>query len=752
MAEAGDITMGALARLGVGAAVCAGVGLGLADFGASSASASPQWLALPAGVALASTLALAAVGVLVAVARICRSASPLLTRPVARRAVDAITAGALALPLLMTLPVLLTPRAGGGVLPLALVGGGSLLTIALALVASRAIGDRAAWAAGAVLAYALAQRATSSVRLFERIDSAATPFAVVSVAAALASVALAWAVARLLRALGGHPPRVPLAVAAAVAGIAVAAAVPWALPVQYAEPRRVALAGALVLLLLGAVPLAGALPWRATATGAAAAVLGVGAVTLLVRPLTPLQWTLTDRMALTRELLATTGLLSRSHEALLAELRAMPAYAEGRDARGRPTPHAAPRPPARGDLNVLLITVDALRWDHLGSSGRARLPATPNMDRIAARGARFQRAYAQGAWTCLSVPALMWSEPPRDLRFRQVLLDPELHSYLPGELPPGTTVRGMLLAPEVDWPAPTLAERLDAAGLATVAITNDGFNRLLHPRFGFTRGFRHIPYPPERILGDGRTNKVLDDARTGDLALAELRAISDRRFFAWIHLFEPHLPVTDHPGLPIHGYAGDVMASDREIGRMLDLLDELGLTDRTLIVVSADHGEALGEHMELGHGLSLLEGVVHIPLLMAGPGVPPGDHDETVGLVDVAPTILALLGEPIPPSMRGDDLTPLLRGESVPSRPRTLETWRINPKTGDADIHFAGAVDGDVKVVFDLRAGAVAAFDLRVDPDEEGVAIRPEALVRGRALAAWTLGWMEGEPPPLLPR
>lgn len=713
----------------------AGVLLGALDFASGAATAPPQWGALPAGLALSATAGLAAGAAALLLALAAAVVEPVAERPLVRRALALISGLALALPLLVTIPLL---AARGGGRAFWIVGAGAGAVFALALAGTRLLGSRSAWTAGALASAAALHQAAGSIRLFERADAAATGlFAAAGVAAALGTVALAWALARLLAGLTGERPGRALATATLLIGVAAAVVIPHVLPVHYAVPRRVAFGGALVLLALGAMRLP-RLPLRLTAPAALTAVIGALLVPTAVRPLTPTQWFLSDRMPLSRELLASTGLLAGSHASLLSELRALPEAEAGRRAREDATAwNATRRPAVAAGANVLLVTIDSLRADRLG-----RTPAvTPNVDRLAGRSVRFRRAYAQGAWTCLSVPALMWSTAPGDLTYHQVLYDRDLRAWTRDTLPPGTPIQGVLEAPDASFPAPTLAEELARAALTTVAVPNDGFNRILHPRFAFTRGFSRVVYPPDELLDDPRSPGEITDQATMDLALRTLRELRSSRFFLWVHLFEPHLPNKAREGIPVYGYDGDAMAADRELGRLLGALDAEGLTASTVVVLTSDHGESLGEHDIIEHGTTLYEEAVRIPLLVAAPGLAPRDVDQTVGLVDVAPTVLSLLGLPIPPTMQGFDLTPALRGDPMERPPVTLETWRINARTGRPDVHLAGAVHGDVKVVFDELARAVSLFDLALDPGEEGRGMRPDAVARGRALAAWLVGF-----------
>jgi arylsulfatase A-like enzyme/Flp pilus assembly protein TadD len=304
-----------------------------------------------------------------------------------------------------------------------------------------------------------------------------------------------------------------------------------------------------------------------------------------------------------------------------------------------PTPPPQAEPPAR---NVVLITVDTLRADRVGAYGYSQ-GRTPALDGLAARGARFLRAFAPAPITL-----------------------PSHASLLTGRYPPGHGARhnGMRMD-EV----PTVAETLRRNGFATGAFVA-AFP--LDRRFGLDRGFDtygdRMPRVDRRLANERPGSQVVDDA------VAWLAQQKDRRLFLWVHLFEPHAPY----GRPQDGrppaarYDDEVAEADRQVGRLVEALAPV--RDSTLIVATADHGEAFGEHGEATHSLFVYDTTLRVPLIVAGPGLPARTVEDPVSLVDVAPTILRRLGVDTLDA-DGVDLTPALTGAALPARALYAESF-----------------------------------------------------------------------------
>jgi choline-sulfatase len=320
--------------------------------------------------------------------------------------------------------------------------------------------------------------------------------------------------------------------------------------------------------------------------------------------------------------------------------------------------------------NLLLVTLDTVRADHLGSYGYASAE-TPALDRLAREGIRFDRAIS-------AVPLTL----------------PSHATILSGLTPPhhGLHNNGAGRLPEA---VPTLATLLSGAGYRTGAFVG---SFVLDHRFGLARGFDVYDDEIER---DPSAPGSLEAERPGsqvtDRALAWLETAAgdrERPFFAWVHFYDAHAPYTPpepyaerHKDSP---YDGEIAFVDAQVGRLLGFLDRRGLAPSTVVAVVADHGEALGEHGELTHGLLLYEPTLRVPLILRVPGLPSGRRLEApVSLADLAPTLAGLFGRRLeerrsgqaarPPD--GRDLSAALRKAAEPAEadiyseteyPRTL--------------------------------------------------------------------------------
>jgi arylsulfatase A-like enzyme/cytochrome c-type biogenesis protein CcmH/NrfG len=305
---------------------------------------------------------------------------------------------------------------------------------------------------------------------------------------------------------------------------------------------------------------------------------------------------------------------------------------------------AVPPPSAGAARNLLLITIDTLRADRIGAYGD-RSARTPAIDALAARGARFTNAFAP---TPITLPSHA--------------------SILTGRYPAGHGARHNGI--RIDLAVPTLTETLAASGLTTAAFVS-AFP--LDRRFGLIKGFK--TYGDRMPRGaDGR----LANERPGHLAVDEaitwLQRHGGDRFFLWVHLFEPHAPYGDPRSgrSPQERYADDVSEADRQVGRLLEAIG--GRTNDTLVVLTADHGEAFGEHGEIAHSIFVYDTTLRVPLIVAGPGIPVRAVDTPVSLIDIAPTAVSRLGA-ARFDADGIDLGPLLTGGATSARPLYAESF-----------------------------------------------------------------------------
>jgi len=301
--------------------------------------------------------------------------------------------------------------------------------------------------------------------------------------------------------------------------------------------------------------------------------------------------------------------------------------------------------------NVLLVTLDTLRADVLGCYGHPKSD-TPNLDALAAAGARFSRAYTV---TPLTIPA---------------------HSSIfTGMLPPRHGVRDngdMFL----DEGATTLAELMEQHGYATMASV--GAEVTSH-HWGFAQGFDAF-YDDMGEAREEETNRWRVERR-GDEVLGdaygwlESHAASDEPFFGWIHLFDPHAPyVAPEPfasAFPGRPYLGEVAYTDQLVGELVARLDSLGHLDDTWLIITGDHGEGLGSHGEQMHGVLLYDATTRVPMIIRPPGgLAQGVAvHEPVSVVDLLPTALEVVGLEIPTDIDGISLLPRIQGvqDAIPA-------------------------------------------------------------------------------------
>jgi choline-sulfatase len=316
-------------------------------------------------------------------------------------------------------------------------------------------------------------------------------------------------------------------------------------------------------------------------------------------------------------------------------------------------PHDRPqeKPQAR-DLNVLFITLDTTRADHLScynaEPGRVdnRGAKTPHLDGLAAGGLRFAHATAQ-------VPLTL---PSHACMFTGTY--PEVHQL--------RDMGGFVLNPK----HLTLATMARNAGFTTAAFVG---SKAVGRQFGLQQGFE--VYDDQMTWRDeeGKLPGVFPERRasiTTDRALDWLKEHGRQKFFLWAHYYDAHDPYDPpEPYKSIYSkdpYSGEIAYTDEQVGRLLDFLDQAKIRGRTLAVVMGDHGEGLNDHGERTHGIFIYEDTLHVPLLVAGPGVPAGKVIDTqVRSIDLLPTVVEFLGLPPNPAAQGVSLWPLI-GQGKP--------------------------------------------------------------------------------------
>lgn len=383
--------------------------------------------------------------------------------------------------------------------------------------------------------------------------------------------------------------------------------------------------------------------------------------------------------------------------------------------------HAGP-PSASDQANIILVTIDALRADHLGVYGYPQA-RTPNIDAFAAQGVVFEQATSQAPWTFPSFASLFTSMYPSELNISV-----------------GNKHIAEMYKERVDDARVTLAEALQASGYDTQAIVT---NPWLKPEFGFAQGFegylsvdeprvyhldllhnltvvqiaRKVPplygklslaytwitgNPGELQVWDVRADRVTQEA------ISWLRSDHPTPFFLWVHYIDPHYPFDppqDYRPSPdgvtlerldylssyneeeiytgrarlrpedkaamVALYDGEIAYTDHYVGQLLDDIDALGLRDDSIVILSADHGDEFWDHGGYEHGHSLYDELIHVPLIIRGPGMLSEPRRVAAGVqhLDLMPTLLDLIGRKPPAEAQGRSLLPLLSAGSSTADP-----------------------------------------------------------------------------------
>lgn len=345
------------------------------------------------------------------------------------------------------------------------------------------------------------------------------------------------------------------------------------------------------------------------------------------------------------------------------------------------------------DHNVLLITIDTLRADAMSSYGG---PApTPNLDRVARHGARFTFAHAHAVVTLPSHTSILSGLLP----YQHGMRDNSGFRVRPGTA--------------------TLATRLKARGFATGAFVG-GFP--LAKRFGLTPGFD--VYDDQMSETRGAVEMSMPERPAGEVIGRATTWVAQQTapFFGWVHVFDPHSPYRPPPEFAAahaaQPYYGEVAFVDRAVGPLLDRLRTLARP--TLVIVTADHGESLGEHGELTHGMFAYESTLRVPLIIGridprssaapAPGVV---VDAPVRHVDIVPTVLDAVGADPDASLPGVSLRDAIAGTASGDRPTYFESMTYNLVRGWAPLR--GVVAARTKYI-DLPIPEL--YELQADPGE----------------------------------
>ncbi len=378
--------------------------------------------------------------------------------------------------------------------------------------------------------------------------------------------------------------------------------------------------------------------------------------------------------------------------------------------------------------NIILIISDALRPDHLGCYGYSR-NTSPNIDRIAREGIIFNRAYAQGNWTLASTSTLFTS------------LHPTSHNALS---------RKRILPKE----AKTLIENLKVAGYKTAGFSNSPF---FMENFGLRQGFDYFYTGQSNFIWKlhffviGKISNrllMLKDKNLTMQTISWIKSNSSQKFFIYLHYMATHAPyripkayekiyvkedIPDRIYLPsrhsveinpaqkenlLDRYDGTIRFVDDEIGKLLDLLQSLDLKENTLLIIAADHGEAFGEHGNWGHGRTLYQETIKIPLIIWYPEIPCNQmvSNELVGLVDIKPTILNIVGIKQSEIYQGKDLISRI----------TKENSLYQQKGSREEIFSEGRpkvrciiTSTNWKLISNETEGKIELYNLEQDPQEK---------------------------------
>lgn len=356
--------------------------------------------------------------------------------------------------------------------------------------------------------------------------------------------------------------------------------------------------------------------------------------------------------------------------------------------------------------DVVVVTIDTLRRDHCSLYGYS-VPTTPNLDALAGGGVRFDRAYAESATTAPSHAVLMTGR-----HFRGT----------------GVTQNGAAISSD----DVTLAEALRDGGYQTAAFVS---SFPLLTRFGFSQGFETYDDHFEMEQASIGRRKVVSFAHDRYAGATLERAQNwlgtnpvDKPLFLWVHYVDPHAPYKapeqfegDWPAgtpMPVQRYDAEVHYADDQLGRLLAMLDARRPGRERLVIVTSDHGEGLGDHGWQSHGINLYEEVMRVPLVVrwdghfqAGTAV-----EEPVGLVDVAPSILGLLGIDAPTFADGKDLFSVRNDRMIFLQRRYYHSAK--EKGVRVDGEMTAIVQAGSKFMLAPGEGRRELYDLTEDPGE----------------------------------
>jgi arylsulfatase A-like enzyme len=408
------------------------------------------------------------------------------------------------------------------------------------------------------------------------------------------------------------------------------------------------------------------------------------------------------------------------------------------------SPQPSRERPIRDDVNVLMIVLDGATALRMGPYGYSK-PTTPNIDRLARESVVFERVFTQAVYTIASIGSLLTGQYP------------ERH-------------QNVTFADRLPETAVTLPGLLGEAGIRTAAFSG---NAVVTAAFGLDRGYDDF-FDVRQMEGyTGHGDSVLREL------LYWLERNQDQRFFAYVHFREPHFPYNPPPpfdaqfgpaklfpggisdwhtveafnqaaglGQSVPSdvyeriralYDGNMAFVDSLVGEILRYLDDTGLHQKTIVVLTADHGEALYEHGYIGHNTQLYEESIRIPLMIRGPDWPSRRISQIVELLDLTPTVLAIFGlegHPANREMEGRNLLRLLNGETLGRRWAFSRTLWNKPRYSVRGSRY--------KLIWDSNTDKTELYDLDGDPEEKSNLAEDKGLIRG-FLQQELLRWIWGQ-------
>ena len=342
-------------------------------------------------------------------------------------------------------------------------------------------------------------------------------------------------------------------------------------------------------------------------------------------------------------------------------------------------------------LNVLLITLDTTRADRIGAYGYSR-GRTPNLDRLARSGVMLENAYCSAPLTLPSHCSILTGTYP---------IYHQVHNNGNYSLDPVNV---------------TLAELLKQKGFATAAFVS---SFTVDSRFGLDQGFDVYDdeFRKDEMIKNYRSERQAEDVYKSFSKWLEEN--SQKRFFSWVHFYDPHAPY--QPPSPYKEefaddlYDGEIAYMDEYVGKVIQKLGEKNILNKTFVVIAGDHGEGMGEKLEMGHGIFIYEGTMRVPfILYAEKLLPQGVVvKEKISLNDIVPSVLDMLKMPLPQKVQGRSLVPLVEGKKMGETPFYIESY--GPRENYRWSELIGIIDKGWKYI---KAPKPELYNLADDPLE----------------------------------